>query len=119
MANSSGFERALRFFGLGFARLIYRVTTIGREQLPQGGFLLLPNHISWVDAIVLSHLQSRKFIPFLAELNPQDLSILGELMQSGKITPVIDRRYSLKELPAAMRYVEVGHARGKVVIVVE
>jgi acyl-[acyl-carrier-protein]-phospholipid O-acyltransferase/long-chain-fatty-acid--[acyl-carrier-protein] ligase len=54
MANSSGFERALRFFGLGLARLIYRVTTTGREQLPQGGFLLLPNHITWVDAIVLS-----------------------------------------------------------------
>ena len=34
--------------------MIYRVTTIGRDQLPQGGFLLLPNHISWVDAIVLS-----------------------------------------------------------------
>src|ERR1700704_121071 len=54
MANSSGFERALRFFGLGLARLSYRVTSIGREQLPQGGFLLLPNHITWVDAIVLA-----------------------------------------------------------------
>lgn len=54
MANSSGFERALRFFGLGLARLTYRVTTTGRERLPQGGFLLLPNHITWVDAIVLS-----------------------------------------------------------------
>jgi len=54
MANSSGFERALRFFGLGLARLLYRVSTTGRERLPQGGFLLLPNHITWVDAIVLS-----------------------------------------------------------------
>jgi len=78
------------------------------------GFLITP-----VDAIILSHLVSQKFIPFLAELNPQDLSILGELMQSGKMTAVIDRRYSLKELPAAMRYVEAGHARGKVVIAVE
>jgi NADPH:quinone reductase-like Zn-dependent oxidoreductase len=78
------------------------------------GFLITP-----VDAIILSHLVSQKFIPFLAELNPQDLSILGELMQSGKMTPFIDRRYSLKELPAAMRYVEAGHARGKVAITVE
>jgi len=54
MANPSGFERVLRFVGLGLARLIYRITTIGRERLPQGGFLLLPNHITWVDAIVLS-----------------------------------------------------------------
>jgi acyl-[acyl-carrier-protein]-phospholipid O-acyltransferase / long-chain-fatty-acid--[acyl-carrier-protein] ligase len=54
MANPSGFERGLRFFGLGVARTIYRVSTFGRERLPQGGFLLLPNHITWVDAIVLS-----------------------------------------------------------------
>src|SRR3979411_1216981 len=54
MSNSSGVERLLRFFGLGIARMIYRVTTVGRERLPQGGFLLLPNHITWVDAIVLS-----------------------------------------------------------------
>jgi NADPH:quinone reductase-like Zn-dependent oxidoreductase len=40
-------------------------------------------------------------------------------MQSGKVTPFIDRTYSLKELPAAMQYVEEGHARGKVVITVE
>ena len=53
MANPSGFERVLRFFGLGFARLIYRVSTMGLERLPKGGFLLLPNHITWVDAIVL------------------------------------------------------------------
>ena len=53
MAKSSAFEHALRFFGLGLARLIYRVTAIGVEHLPPGGFLLLPNHITWVDAIVL------------------------------------------------------------------
>ncbi|MEY2528357.1 MAG: acyl-[acyl-carrier-protein]-phospholipid O-acyltransferase [Verrucomicrobiota bacterium] len=53
MAKSSGFESALRFFGLGAARLIYRVSPVGREHLPPGGFLLLPNHITWVDAIVL------------------------------------------------------------------
>ena len=53
MTSPSGFERGLRFFGLGFARLIYRVSAIGLERLPKGGFLLLPNHITWVDAIVL------------------------------------------------------------------
>jgi acyl-[acyl-carrier-protein]-phospholipid O-acyltransferase/long-chain-fatty-acid--[acyl-carrier-protein] ligase len=53
MAKLSGFERGLRFWGLGFARLIYRVSATGRENLPPGGFLLLPNHITWVDAIVL------------------------------------------------------------------
>src|ERR1700730_19380744 len=53
MAKLSTAEHALRFFGLGLARLIYRVTATGLEHLPQGGFLLLPNHITWVDAIVL------------------------------------------------------------------
>jgi acyl-[acyl-carrier-protein]-phospholipid O-acyltransferase / long-chain-fatty-acid--[acyl-carrier-protein] ligase len=54
MTTPSGFERGLRFFGLGFAGLFYRVTRVGLERLPEGGFLLLPNHITWVDAIVLS-----------------------------------------------------------------
>jgi len=40
-------------------------------------------------------------------------------MQSGKLTPVIDRRYKLSETPEALRYVEKGHARGKVVLTVE
>src|SRR3981081_726878 len=52
MANPSPADRAIRFFGLGFARLVYRVATSGRENLPPGGFLLPPNHITWVDAIV-------------------------------------------------------------------
>ncbi len=53
MAQTSIAERALYFIGLSLGRLIYRVTTLGRENLPGGGFLLLPNHITWVDAIVL------------------------------------------------------------------
>ena len=53
MAHSSFAERALYFFGLGLGRLIYRVKITGQANLPPGGFLLLPNHITWVDAIVL------------------------------------------------------------------
>src|SRR3954465_9955655 len=53
MAHSSFAERALYSVGLGLARLIYRVTATGRETLPAEGFLLLPNHLTWVDAIVL------------------------------------------------------------------
>ena len=53
MVHPSLAERALYFFGLGLARLIYRVTITGREHLPPGGFLLLPNHITWIDALVL------------------------------------------------------------------
>src|SRR6266513_2437795 len=53
MAKSSTAEDSLRFIGLRIARLVYRVTTVGIDDLPSGGFLLLPNHITWVDAIVL------------------------------------------------------------------
>ena len=42
-----------------------------------------------------------------------------ELMEAGKVTPVIDRRYRLSEVPEAIRYLETGHARGKVVVTME
>jgi NADPH:quinone reductase-like Zn-dependent oxidoreductase len=69
-----------------------------------------------IEALMLSPFVSQKFRPILAELNAGDLIILGELMQAGKVTPVIDRQYALSEVAAAMRYLEAGHARGKVVI---
>jgi NADPH:quinone reductase-like Zn-dependent oxidoreductase len=68
-------------------------------------------------AFMLSPFVSEKFLFFLADLDQQDLTLLAELMQAGKVTPVIDRRYPLSEAPAAVGYVEEGHARGKVVIV--
>jgi NADPH:quinone reductase-like Zn-dependent oxidoreductase len=55
----------------------------------------------------------------LAELNQDDLEVLSGLMQAGKLTPVIDRRYTLSEAPTAMRYLERGRARGKVVVSLE
>src|SRR6266567_3816563 len=53
MASMSASERALYFFGRRLVRCVYRVTALGADNLPDGGFLLLPNHITWVDAIVL------------------------------------------------------------------
>jgi 1-acyl-sn-glycerol-3-phosphate acyltransferase len=53
MPAISDAERALRFICLPLARAIYRVKAVGLERLPRGGFLLLPNHITWVDAIIL------------------------------------------------------------------
>src|SRR6266571_653516 len=70
-------------------------------------------------AMLLSKFVSQKMGMMLAELNHNDLTLLGELMQSGKVTPVIDRRYKLSEVPEAIRYLEEGHARGKVVITLE
>ena len=51
--------------------------------------------------------------------NQEDLAILEELFAAGKVAPVIDRRYPLREVPEALRYLEEGHAKGKVVITVE
>jgi len=51
--------------------------------------------------------------------NKQDLSFISELLESGKVVPVIDRRYQLGEVAEAVQYLEEGHAKGKVVITVE
>jgi NADPH:quinone reductase-like Zn-dependent oxidoreductase len=68
-------------------------------------------------AAVLSPFVTQRFVKFFADLNQKDLRVLADLMQTGKVTPVIDRRYPLREVPAAIEYLEEGHARGKVVIV--
>ena len=69
---------------------------------------------------LMSKFTSQKFKFFIAQLNHDDLAYLAELMQSGKVTPVIDRTYkSLNEVPEALGYLEQGHARGKVVVTVE
>ena len=72
-----------------------------------------------LNAYVASRFVSEKFITYIATLNKADLTILGDLMQAGKVTPVIDRTYKLNETRDALRYLETGHARGKVVITVE
>jgi NADPH:quinone reductase-like Zn-dependent oxidoreductase len=72
-----------------------------------------------IKASLLSPFVSQEFVMILAELNKEDLTIVRDLMQAGKVTPVIDRRYKLSEVPAAIRYLEEGHARGKVIIDLE
>jgi NADPH:quinone reductase-like Zn-dependent oxidoreductase len=68
---------------------------------------------------VLSRFVSQKFVTFMARSNKEDLTFMRELMKTGTVTPVIDKRYSLGEVPEAIRYLEEGHARGKVVISLE
>ena len=54
----------------------------------------------------------------MAKMNKKDLLFLKELLETGKVVPVIDRRYPLSEVADALRYLEEGHARGKVIITV-
>jgi NADPH:quinone reductase-like Zn-dependent oxidoreductase len=84
---------------------------------PAGSVIGLLAH--WIAALVLSGFVSQKFVSFIARSSKEDLTIMRELMAAGKVTPVIDRRYRLSEVPEAIRYLEEGHARGKVVITVE
>jgi len=60
-----------------------------------------------------------KFVFYIAKLTKDDLNVLRELMEAGKVSPVIDRTYKLSDTQAAVRYLEEGHARGKVVITME
>jgi NADPH:quinone reductase-like Zn-dependent oxidoreductase len=69
-------------------------------------------------ALALSPFVGQKLGTFVAKENHEDLIVLGDLVEAGKVTPVIDRTYSLSETPEAIRYLEEGHARGKVVIAV-
>jgi NADPH:quinone reductase-like Zn-dependent oxidoreductase len=61
---------------------------------------------------------SQRMVSFLAHQNRDDLAVLRELLDAGRVTPVIDRTYALSEVAEAVRYLETGHARGKVVITV-
>jgi NADPH:quinone reductase-like Zn-dependent oxidoreductase len=69
--------------------------------------------------LVLPWFVSQNLVPFIAKASKKDLAIMHELMEAGKVTPVIDKRYGLSEVPEAIRYLEEGHARGKVVITME
>ena len=72
-----------------------------------------------VKAAVYSRFVSQEFVGLLARIDPKDLDALRDLMQAGKVTPVVDRRFALGEVAEAIRYVEKGHARGKVVIAMD
>ncbi len=68
---------------------------------------------------LISMTGSMKIGMLMPEENRTDLVVLKELLEASKVVPVVDRRYPLSEVPEAIRYLEKGHARGKVVITVE
>lgn len=69
-------------------------------------------------ARVVARFVDQRILSFVAKLRSDDLAALAELAEAGKVTPVIDRTYPLSEAPEAIRYLEAGHARGKVVVTV-
>lgn len=81
----------------------------GRWLGPLAGFL---------KALVVSPFVGQRLLPFIAKLRKEDLVALKDLIEAGRVTPVIDRTYPLSEAPEAIRYLEAGHAQGKVIITV-
>jgi NADPH:quinone reductase-like Zn-dependent oxidoreductase len=69
-------------------------------------------------ALLLSRFVDQKLTTFISTQNHEDLIVLTELIEAGKITPVIDRTYPLSEAAKAIQYLEQGHARGKIVITI-
>jgi NADPH:quinone reductase-like Zn-dependent oxidoreductase len=78
-----------------------------------------PRLMGNLKAFFVSPFISQKFKMYIAKTLKADLTVLRELMQEGKLTPVIDRQYSMNETAEALRYLEDGHARAKVVITID
>jgi NADPH:quinone reductase-like Zn-dependent oxidoreductase len=97
---------------------------------PKGKYVMIggggPNDSRWIGpfgrvihALLVSPFISQEMGMMMADANQKDLTVLADMMQSGKVKPVIDRTYKLSDVPEAIRYLEEGHARGKVVITIE
>jgi NADPH:quinone reductase-like Zn-dependent oxidoreductase len=69
-----------------------------------------------IRATLLSPFIKQKLGTFVASENAEDLTVLRELIETGRLTPIVDRTYSLDEVPAAIRHLLDGHARGKIVV---
>ena len=72
-----------------------------------------------ITAPVLSRFVSQKFVIFITKITKDDLTVMRDLMETRKVTPVIERRYRLSEVPEAIRYLATGHAQAKLVIILE
>jgi NADPH:quinone reductase-like Zn-dependent oxidoreductase len=142
MVRSLGADRVIDYkkedYTEGSERYDVILDNVGNRSLsenrrvlkPEGKFVLIggggPDNGRWlgplakpVKALMLSPFISQEMGMMLAELNQEDLTILRDLMQARKVTPVIDREYTLREVPEAIRYLEEGHARGKVIVTLE
>jgi len=140
MVKSIGADRVIDYtkedFTQGSVRYDLIIDNVGSHTLseyrrvltPNGKLVIVggPSDDPWLGpmatslkAYLVSPFVSQKLIFILAEANGEDLNVLRDLMQTGKLTPVIDRRYPLSETAQAIGYLEQGHARGKVIVNVD
>ena len=99
-------ERFLHILGTSIARCFYRVTTVGLENLPAGGFLLLPNHITWVDAVLLQ-VASPRPVRYIIDAAIYRNKILNPIFRAIKCIP-IDSRNSRGSIRAAAERIAQG-----------
>ena len=108
----------------------HTLSEMRRVMKPDGRFVLVggggPDKGNWLGplwlplkAVFMKPFVSQQMGMFVADLTVEDLSYLAGLMESGKMTPIVDRTYPLAQTADAIRYLEAGHARGKVVITME
>ncbi|HSP14749.1 MAG TPA: NAD(P)-dependent alcohol dehydrogenase [Thermoanaerobaculia bacterium] len=139
MVRSIGADRVIDYTREDFTRTGQRydliLDCIGNQPLsacrralnPKGAYVVVGGPDGhWIGplarlikVLLLSRFVSQKLVVCVAKPSKADLKVVRELMEAGKVTPVIDRRYTLAEVPHAIRYLEEGHARGKVVITLE
>jgi len=140
MVKSIGADHVIDYtkedFTQGSARYDLIIDNVGNHTLSELRHVLAPNGTlvivggpsdnSWlgplttsVKAYMVSPFVKQKMSFMLAQANKDDLNVLRDLMQAGKVTPVIDRRYPLAETAQAISYLEQGHAKGKVIITVD
>jgi len=104
----------------------HSISDYKRIMNPNGTFVV----VGWKDKIIMRLLYfairkpfasrgDKKFVFFIAKSNQEDLVTLKELMEAGKIVPVIDRRYTLSETAQAIKHLEEGNVRGKVIITMD
>lgn len=120
------FTQGTRRYGLIFDAAGNHPLSATRRALEPRGTLVMVGGIemgNWLDpllsplqALVLSPFVSQTLTTLLAKRSQEDLRSLLALLETGQVTPVLDRLYPLNETPEAIRYLETGHARGKVVI---
>jgi NADPH:quinone reductase-like Zn-dependent oxidoreductase len=101
-----------------------RLRDLRHALTPDGTLVLIgPGAGNWTgpithvaSAVVRSRLGKQRFVPFLSHTERDDLLVLGEMVEAGRLFPVIDRAFPFAELPDAIRYLESGAATGKIVI---
>jgi len=101
------------------------LSTLRRALTPEGTLVIIGGEEGgrWlggtdrqIRALLLSPFVRQRLRTFIAKESAEDLLVLKELIESGKVAPVIDRTYALREAPDAIRHLEEGHARGKLVL---